>query len=201
MEAQDKRISILKAASACFSRYGYEKTTLDDIGKLVGLNKASLYYYYKNKESIYTEVIYYEANDFLAAVFEEVHKVQGCSEKITAYLSQRLRYVRSAVNLSQLSIDSRQQLAPLFGEMYARITEKEANMLAEVLAACMKNGELAPCDAKKVADGILTVSLAVLNSHGACNPDMDAAACKEGLDEATFIVELILKGLKAEKQV
>ena len=58
---QDKKESILKAANICFSKYGYEKTTMDDIGKLAGLNKASLYYYYKNKESIYCEVVFLEA--------------------------------------------------------------------------------------------------------------------------------------------
>ena len=46
MTEPDKREQILKAAAECLSQYGYEKTTLSDIGKLVGLNKASLYYYY-----------------------------------------------------------------------------------------------------------------------------------------------------------
>ena len=36
MELQDKKAEIQKAASECFARYGYEKTTLDDIGRLVG---------------------------------------------------------------------------------------------------------------------------------------------------------------------
>jgi AcrR family transcriptional regulator len=28
------------AAAGCFAKFGFEKTTLDDIGRAVGLNKA-----------------------------------------------------------------------------------------------------------------------------------------------------------------
>jgi hypothetical protein len=34
------------------ARFGYEKAALDDTGEIVGLNKASLYYYNKSKEDI-----------------------------------------------------------------------------------------------------------------------------------------------------
>jgi AcrR family transcriptional regulator len=41
MSKEDKKLKVLKAESDCFGGYGYERTTSDDIGKLVGLNKAS----------------------------------------------------------------------------------------------------------------------------------------------------------------
>jgi AcrR family transcriptional regulator len=68
VEAFEKKKEILKAASDCFARYGYEKTTLDDIGKMVGLNKASLYYYYKNKEAIFSEVVFEETEALFQAL-------------------------------------------------------------------------------------------------------------------------------------
>ncbi|MFX0062900.1 MAG: TetR/AcrR family transcriptional regulator [Candidatus Hermodarchaeota archaeon] len=36
----------MDAASDCFAKYGYRKTTLEDISKIVGVRKASLYYYW-----------------------------------------------------------------------------------------------------------------------------------------------------------
>jgi AcrR family transcriptional regulator len=47
-----KKEAILHGAAGCFTKFGYEKTTLDDIGKSAALNKASIYYYFKNKEEI-----------------------------------------------------------------------------------------------------------------------------------------------------
>ena len=40
------RESILKIAREIFSKYGYKKTTLDDIANAVRKGKSSLYYYF-----------------------------------------------------------------------------------------------------------------------------------------------------------
>lgn len=198
MEAQDKKALILKAASSCFARYGYEKTTLDDIGRQVSLNKASLYYYYKNKESIYTDVIFSEANDFLTLVFKEVDKVPGCRKKILTYLSERFKYMRSAVNLSQLSIDSKQKLAPLFGNMYGKIVEREVGFLSNILDCCIRNGEIISCDAARITKNIFTVSEAILARFGACSGEAPEDTARQALEEVTFTVSLVLEGLKAK---
>ncbi len=52
--ASKKRAVILSAASA-FRRRGYHNTSMTDIGKALGLTKAALYYYVRNKEEILFE--------------------------------------------------------------------------------------------------------------------------------------------------
>ena len=44
---QIRKEAILDVAREMFTKVGYEKTTLDKIGKAVGLSKQSLYYYVK----------------------------------------------------------------------------------------------------------------------------------------------------------
>jgi AcrR family transcriptional regulator len=193
METQDKKNDIIKAASSCFARYGYEKTTLDDIGKLVGLNKASLYYYFKNKESIYTEVIYLETNAFLSSVFTEVDKVHGCKEKILTYLTERLKYIKDALNLNQLSMDSAQKIAPLFNEMYRKIIKKEIVHLSEVLECCIKNEEIIPCETARISESIITIAEAI-RSKIDCQLSSDETYI-ETLKEIKFTISLILNGL------
>jgi AcrR family transcriptional regulator len=193
MDTQDKRKDIVKAASSCFARYGYEKTTLDDIGKLVGLNKASLYYYYKNKESIYTEVIFSETDIFLTNVFAEVDKVQGCKNKILTYLTERLKYIKNALNLKQLSMDSVQKIAPLFNEMYSKIIEKEIVLLSGVLECCIQNEEMTSCETGRIAKSIILVA-EVIRSKIDCHLSSDETYT-EALEEIKFTVSLILDGL------
>lgn len=62
--AAKKRAVILSAASA-FRRHGYHNTSMVDIGKALGLTKAALYYYVKNKEEILYEshLMAYESMD------------------------------------------------------------------------------------------------------------------------------------------
>jgi len=67
--AAKKRAVILSAASA-FRRHGYHNTSMTDIGKALGLTKAALYYYVKNKEEILFEshLMAYDSMDELLGV-------------------------------------------------------------------------------------------------------------------------------------
>jgi len=69
-----------QAAMECFERYGLEKTTLEDIAKTVGLNKTSLYYYYKNKEDIFIEVAIREGQSFIDTLQKKYIEKEGSGE-------------------------------------------------------------------------------------------------------------------------
>jgi AcrR family transcriptional regulator len=51
-----RRTAILAAARTCFLRYGYGKTSLDDIAQEAGLSRPLLYRKYANKEAIFSAV-------------------------------------------------------------------------------------------------------------------------------------------------
>jgi len=55
------REQIIKASSEIFSRYGFKKTTMEEIARSLRKGKSSIYYYYKSKEEIFEAVIDYEA--------------------------------------------------------------------------------------------------------------------------------------------
>ena len=67
------REEILTSAQQCFAKFGFKKTTLDDIGKMHNLNKASLYYYFKSKEELFEAVLEQELEDYLSNL-EEIHQ-------------------------------------------------------------------------------------------------------------------------------
>jgi AcrR family transcriptional regulator len=104
MSKEERKQKVLAAASICFAKYGFEKTTLDDIGKVVGLNKASLYYYYKNKESIFCDVILNEADIYIKELQRKVKNLKSAEHKILTYLGERINYYRKVVNLHNLSL-------------------------------------------------------------------------------------------------
>lgn len=51
-----RRAAILDAALECFLRFGYAKTSLDDIAKRANLSRPLLYLKFKNKEDIFAAV-------------------------------------------------------------------------------------------------------------------------------------------------
>ncbi|HSH20710.1 MAG TPA: TetR/AcrR family transcriptional regulator, partial [Draconibacterium sp.] len=56
------RENILKIAREIFSKYGFKKTTLDDIANAVRKGKSSLYYYFDSKEDLFQAVIMKEVD-------------------------------------------------------------------------------------------------------------------------------------------
>lgn len=73
-----RRAEILEAAKSCFLRYGYGKTSLDDIAKEAGLSRPLLYRKFANKEAIFSAV--YDAV-FLAQFDKAVPIAEGRGSK------------------------------------------------------------------------------------------------------------------------
>lgn len=128
-KSDSKRKLIRKAAAECFARYGYGKTTLDDIGKSVRLNKASLYYYYKSKDTLFMDVVLEETTAFMGGLQERVAAANTPTDQVVTYLTERLRYYKHVLNLHSLTIDDLQTLEPRFEELYADVRQQEVQFL------------------------------------------------------------------------
>lgn len=96
---QDKKEKIFTAGSECFARYGYEKTSMDDIGRLVWLNKASLYYYYNNKEVIFSADIFLEREKYTKTLQESINQKRNLRDKVVSYMTGRYLPVVEYLNL------------------------------------------------------------------------------------------------------
>ena len=58
-EKQKRRNDIISAAEKVFFAKGYDRVTMDEIANEAEVNKALLYYYFKNKESLFFAVNLY----------------------------------------------------------------------------------------------------------------------------------------------
>ena len=54
--SREREQKILEAAMTAFSRYGYERTKMDDIARALGISRPALYKTYRNKEHIFREL-------------------------------------------------------------------------------------------------------------------------------------------------
>lgn len=51
-EEHERRAQILEAADAHFRRYGYDKTTVADIARAIGLSSAYIYKFFESKQAV-----------------------------------------------------------------------------------------------------------------------------------------------------
>ncbi len=86
------RERIVLSASKIFSRYGFKKTTMEEIANALNKGKSSIYYYFKSKEEIFEAVIDHEAQ-VLRNELSNVIKSSDDPERILR------RYVKIRMNL------------------------------------------------------------------------------------------------------
>ena len=82
---------LTNAASRVFAKFGYKKTTLDDIALLLGKGKTSFYYYFEGKDGLYKAVLETEANQVLQAIEMAVANGTTATEKLSAYVTMRFQ--------------------------------------------------------------------------------------------------------------
>jgi AcrR family transcriptional regulator len=193
----DKKNEILDAAAACFARFGYEKTTLDDVGELVGMNKVSLYYYFKNKEALFKEMLQRESEDYIQRMKRKIGEIDDPREKIFAWIAATFRYGQESSILRQLSFDSRKRLSPLMDEFRTSSMAAGIGIVGYFLITGIGSGELKACDTALVAESIVRTIFALKDAaYKKLAVDPQADLDVDGLiGEVRFTVGLMLDGL------
>jgi AcrR family transcriptional regulator len=96
---EDIRDSILSVAQDIFTRYGYQKTTMNDIARGMGKGKSSIYYYFDRKEDIFSAVVEKELSELRRKILASVEEADGPREKLKVYVKERMQGLGKMVNL------------------------------------------------------------------------------------------------------
>ena len=90
---------ILTVATKLFGRYGFNKTSMDEIAKIARKAKGSLYYHFHSKEILFTEVVKRELTN-LQTILNKISKNKEmlAVEKLKQYIVVRMDTIANAVN-------------------------------------------------------------------------------------------------------
>ncbi len=130
---EDKAELIIKAARKRFGLYGVEKTTMREIAGDLHISKASLYYYFPDKESLYNSVISREQEEFLRILEERIASITDPAECLRKYAMTRLSYFRQLLNLSRIRQASLSDLKPVIADSLINFREEEKNLVMKIL--------------------------------------------------------------------
>jgi len=88
---EEFRKKIINTAGQIFSRYGFRKTTMDEISKALKMGKSSIYYYFPGKEEIFEAVVLNEANILRNELTKAIKSVESPLEKMRNYVFVRMK--------------------------------------------------------------------------------------------------------------
>lgn len=130
------RLQIIEAASSIFSRYGFKKTTMDDIAFAAGKGKSSVYYYFKNKEEVFEAVVNQEALILKEEISVALAKTDNAVDKLSTYISIRMHRFIAKGNLYTALNDN---FLATFG-FIEKIRNKHRKSELEIIDSILKEG-------------------------------------------------------------
>src|SRR5436190_20923918 len=93
MSQDQKRESIVEAAIKRFAHFGVAKTTMADIAADLAFSKASLYYYFPDKLSLFAAVFQTITDAGANADNEELSKEKDPFKAIVSFLQKRTDFI------------------------------------------------------------------------------------------------------------
>lgn len=95
---EEYRRRIVASAGKVFSRYGFKKTTMDEIAREIKMGKSSIYYYFKSKEEIFEAVVMMEANMLRNELTAAIKAVDSPLGKMENYVYVRMKAFEKLAN-------------------------------------------------------------------------------------------------------
>jgi AcrR family transcriptional regulator len=99
MSCVETKKQIIKIASQLFGKYGYYKTSIDNVAKMSRKAKGSIYYHFDTKEILFTEVVALEIEQIKQSLLPIVNdEALPADLKLKQFLKQRMYLLHDAKN-------------------------------------------------------------------------------------------------------
>ncbi|MEJ5307819.1 MAG: TetR/AcrR family transcriptional regulator [candidate division WOR-3 bacterium] len=146
---------ILKKANQIFAKYGYEKTTMDDIAKAVGKKKGALYYYFRTKEDVFVEVIEREIIYLKEKLFQSIVDKKTTKEKLQTYVLNRYKILNEVANFYQTFKEDYYRQFEFVQKLRKKFDIEEEKFIEDILKDGVKKGELKDIDVSLTAESFV----------------------------------------------
>ncbi|WP_090762946.1 TetR/AcrR family transcriptional regulator [Bacillus sp. OK048] len=185
----DRKRLILEAAAKSFSLYGYKATTMDQVAKLAGVGKGTIYTFFKTKEELFDEII----NSLIADIRTEVEGAMDDSAAILENVNRVLVQVHEFRKSHQLTIkliqEERDMGTQTVVEAMQRVEQSIIQYMKVIIQEAIDKGEIKACDPEITAFVMLKMYFSLVNDWQRNHPPLEK-------EEITKLFELyLLKGL------
>ena len=190
---------IIEAADELFARYGYERTSIEDIARHLGIGKGSIYIDFRTKDEILALIIKRHA-DKIAELIQA--KVDNCADEPL----RAIKEIMIESGLSVYDIVTREMHTPSAMlhtsiQMKGRFSHYFTSKRMQILLLLKKAAKLKQIAAGRATDE--TAMAIVASTSGLFPPyvnnysEADTRIDRETLiKRTTLIVDLLIEGLK-----
>jgi len=188
--AEARRREILLAAARVFARLGYDGATLDDVAEQFGATKAVIYYYFRSKEEIYTEIRATAIRDAIERLEAILARSEAPEATLRAVVTDLVMHIfedldryANILRARRLSETSHQRIRGL-QRRYERI-------VCGIIEAGMREGVFVARDPKLTTFVILRACLGVADWYSPSGPLSRATITDQVTDQVMTSVQAL----------
>lgn len=159
MTIDQTRESIVNVANRLFARFGFHKTTMDEIARIARKAKSSLYYHFASKEELFREVLISEISRLKGQLSVIVNDPGlPATEKMKLYLIQRMQLLHNSPNYHEtLRADFYEQFH-FIDDLRKELDEWEKENLGKIISQGEQSGEyILPANKEIIIEVLLMV--------------------------------------------
>lgn len=146
------RTAILDAATREFAHEGVAGARIDQIARAAGVNKALLYYYYRDKEALYGAVLDRVFSGLVERLGRVLDQALAPREKILAYAGTHFDYIAASPFYPRLVMSEMMRTgrrgSPHIVRLVTRYLRPLQGRLVEVFREGIARGDFRPVDAQ-----------------------------------------------------
>lgn len=144
----------VQIAAEIFGKFGYKKTTIDDICNAAGKVKSAIYYYFANKEAIFRAVIDKEVSDLRNEIMLAMEKTRDPQQKLRIFINTRMKKVRDLSNLYQVINSDFVETLQFINEIRSGYDAEEIEVVSKILEEGRQNKIFIVADVENTAQTI-----------------------------------------------
>ena len=201
--SKEREERIVLAARRVFARYGYSKTTMEDISAEVEMGKASLYYYFPTKENLFQAAIKHEQDEFIKKADSLFQKHTSAGEKLRNYVEERLKFIQELVNLGTLSFNAVHDRHAIFLKMYESFAEREISIIKKIIKEGQSKGEFISNIPKDYAELLMHLlhGLRLRSIKSITGTVVDPKIYRELRGEMMLTIDMFIKVIQITKKM
>jgi len=149
--------AILATAAKRFARYGFYKTTIEDIASDLKKVKSAVYYYFENKEEIFKAVLQKELEELSAGIRKRVDETEKPGDKLKTFIKAHLdafaKITKGFSTIKEIYLKEHD----FVGAVRKNYDDRSRSYIEDIIKEGNRRGEFCVKETRKTAFAVLTV--------------------------------------------
>jgi AcrR family transcriptional regulator len=186
-----KKNCILTEAAKCFARFGFKKTSVDEIAKAAGVAKGTIYLAADSKEDLFYQALHREVREWVAEVSKLIDPRQPADELLGQMALFGFQKLETSPLVHDLLTGKTRELLPMWTDRFDELRSLGMQNVIEVVRLGVKQGIFRDeLDVPRVAQTLQDMQVAGYLFHGG------RGVGEELLAQFAAGLDLVLNGLR-----